>query len=304
MKIMRHLMEELMISTQKKICTSLSDVNEKSSESHPWTSEHGEGTANVFSNGGLLEKGGVNVSKMHGKIFGNMHKTLPPELQVDPTKLKYFATGMSIVLHPLSPMIPTIHANYRYFEIEDENGHVIARYFGGGTDLTPYYLFEEDAVQFHQTLKEACDKTEPRLYQKLKKEADDYFYLPHRKEHRGIGGIFSLRMADKPAEQIYEWVRDCCEAFSAGYLPIVERHKRDIYSPEQKKWQLIRRGRYVEFNLLYDAGTHFGIKAGGNIENILMSLPPNVSWEFNHQPLRGSEEEKLLKVIKNPKDWV
>lgn len=304
MESMRNLMKELMNSTQEKICTTLGEVNKKSCEPHAWLSENGRGLANIFSNGSLLEKGGVNVSTMQGKVFGDMVKMLPEEQHLNSANFNYFATGMSIVLHPYSPMIPTIHANYRYFEIEDESGKVIVWYFGGGTDLTPYYLFEEDAIHFHQSLKDACDKTEIGLYQKLKKEADDYFYLPHRKEHRGIGGIFSLRMADKSPEKIFEWVRNCSKAFTEGYMPIVEKRKHVSYSEDQKKWQLIRRGRYVEFNLLYDVGTHFGIKAGGNVENILMSLPPNVSWEFKHQPLPGSKEEELLQVIKHPRDWV
>lgn len=306
MKLMRKLMEEYVNTAQKKICNELAEINQKPCEVHPWTSDklNGGGQANIFTTGTLLEKGGVNVSTVRGKVFGEMVKMLSMEQQTAPDKYKYFATSISIVLHPYSPMVPTIHANYRYFEIEDENGQIISWFFGGGTDLTPYYLFEEDAHHFHRVLKEACDRTEKGLYEKLKIDADKYFYLPHRKEHRGIGGIFSLRMEGRPPEQIYQWVQDCLEAFTAGYLPIAKKHMDESYTPYQKKWQLLRRGRYVEFNLLHDVGTHFGIKSGGKIENILMSLPPNVSWEFNDHPSFDSPEGKLLEVIKNPRSWI
>jgi coproporphyrinogen III oxidase len=299
-------MVECVTLGQKNICQALSEIDKKQFEPHPWTSTelNGQGSANIFSNGAVLEKGGVSVSTVRGKVFGDMVKMLSIEQQIDPAKFSYFATGISIVLHPNSPMVPTIHANYRYFEIEDEKGKVVTWFFGGGTDLTPYYLFDEDGVHFHQTLKDACDPCEKGLYEKLKQEADSYFYLPHRKEHRGIGGIFSLRMDGRPAEQIYQWVENCIRAFTEGYIPIVNRRKKDAYTEAQKRWQLIRRGRYVEFNLLYDVGTHFGLKSGGNAENILMSLPPYVAWEFKHQFQPGSPEGKLMEVIKNPKKWI
>lgn len=306
MRPMRELMEDCVNNAQKSISDALTEINGKSFKPHPWTSNtlEGGGIANIFSGGNFLEKGGVNVSTVRGKVFGEMAKMLSMEQQLDSEKYKYFATGISLVLHPYSPLVPTIHANYRYFEIEDEKGQLASWFFGGGTDLTPYYLFEEDAIMFHQTLKEACDETEIGLYAKLKKEADAYFYLPHRKEHRGVGGIFSLRMKDKPAEELFKWVQNCSQAIMKGYLPIVRKRMHQEYDEFQKKWQLIRRGRYVEFNLMQDVGTQFGLKSGGHVENILMSLPPNVSWEFNFQTTAGSAEEELLTVIKNPKEWV
>ncbi len=306
MKPMRELMEECVNAAQISLCEALTDINGKSFQPHPWTSNtlQGGGTANIFTDGLLLEKGGVNVSTVRGKVFGEMTKMLSMDQQLDPDKYKYFATGVSLVLHPHSPFVPTIHANYRYFEIEDENGQLVSWFFGGGTDLTPYYLFEEDAIHFHGTLKKACDKTEIGLYEKLKKDADEYFYLPHRKEHRGVGGIFSLRMQDRPADQIFQWVQNCSQAITQGYLPIAKKRMHEPYGEFQKKWQMIRRGRYVEFNLLHDIGTQFGLKSGGHVENILMSLPPTVSWEFNFQPQPGSLEEKLVAIIKNPKKWV
>lgn len=306
-KPMRELMTTLVDETQKKICDALGDLNQNPCKSHPWSSEHtlhGRGLANIFTGGAFLEKGGVNVSRVEGKVFGDMVKMLSMEQQHNADNYSYFATGVSIVLHPHSPIVPTIHANYRYFEIEDENKQVVSSFFGGGTDLTPYYLFDEDARHFHHTLKEACDKTRPGLYEKLKKEADDYFYLPHRKEHRGIGGIFSLRMDEGTPEETFLWAKNCSQAFLDGYLPIVERRMHTPFDDKQKEWQLVRRGRYVEFNLMYDVGTHFGLKSGGNVENILMSLPLHVSWAFNYPCERGSEEEKLLNVVKHPKAWV
>ena len=307
MKPMREQMENWMINIQKKISDSLAKVNAKPYVSNPGSSDHklnGTGVANIFRGGDFLEKGGVNFSRVEGKVFGDMINMLSIEHKDNIDKYKYFATGMSLVLHPHSPMVPTIHANYRYFEVEDEKKNVVSSFFGGGTDLTPFYLFEEDSKHFHQVLKNACDKTKIGLYKKLKKEADDYFYLPHRQEHRGIGGIFSLRMNEGSQEETSQWIKNCSSAFLEGYLPIVERRKDLKYDKKQKEWQLVRRGRYVEFNLLHDVGTHFGLKSGGNVENILMSLPPSVSWEFKHTCEKSSPEEKLLEVIKNPREWV
>lgn len=307
MNSMQELMIKCVNTAQQSICDALGNINQKFCVSHPWSSKelNGGGQANIFTNGQVLEKGAVNVSTVRGKVFGQMLQLLPSkEQKIDPDKYRYFATGISIILHPYSPMVPTIHANYRYFEIKDENEQVISWFFGGGTDLTPYYLFEEDAIHFHQILKDTCDQSEKGLYEKLKKEADAYFYLPHRKEHRGIGGIFSLRMHDRSPEQIYEWVSNCCNAFIEGYIPIIKRRINNPYTEAQKKWQLIRRGRYVEFNLLYDIGTTFGIKSGGIIENILVSLPPHICWEYDFQPEAGSPEEKLLIALRTPRQWI
>ncbi len=306
MKSMQKLMEECVNTAQQDICEALGTINQKPCVIHPWASkELGGGQANVFMDGKVLEKGAVNVSTVRGKVFGEMLKMIPLDREkINPDHLKYFVTSVSLILHPYSPMVPTVHANYRYFEIEDENDQTISWFFGGGTDLTPYYLFEDDAIHFHQTLKNACDQSEKGLYEKLKKDADHYFYLPHRKEHRGIGGIFSLRMNDKPAEQIYGWVKNCCNAFIEGYVPIIKKRMHEPFTEAQKKWQLIRRGRYVEFNLLNDFGTTFGLKSGGNVENILLSLPPHVCWEYNFQAEIGSPEEKLLLTLKTPRDWI
>jgi len=307
MKAMRELMHDHVTKIQDSICYELSKINTASFESHPWKSEvlEGGGVANIFNDkGAILERGGINTSTVHGKVFGEMLKMLDEDFRATPDRYTYFATGVSVVLHPHSPFVPMVHANYRYFEIMDDRNVIVSWFFGGGADLTPYYLFEEDAEHFHSELKKACDKTGIGLYEKLKTDADSYFYLPHRKEHRGVGGIFSLRMNDKPIDELYGWVKACSEAFLTAYMPIVERRMHIPYTEKHKEWQLLRRGRYVEFNLMHDVGTQFGVKSGGHIENIFMSLPPKVAFAYNHKAENGSEEEKLMKVIKTPRDWI
>lgn len=303
---MQNLMKECVEEAQKNICNAITKINQKSNTSHPWkaTTMQGGGVANIFKGGAFLEKGGVSVSTIKGKVFSEMAKMLKVDPSIDISNATYFATGVSLVLHPHSPFIPTVHANYRYFEIENENRECLSWFFGGGQDLTPYYLFEEDAAHFHMTLQKASDKTEEGLYNKLKKAADEYFYLPHRKEHRGIGGIFALKLQDRSQDRFYEWAKSCSSSIIASYMPIVERRMHQSFTEQNKRWQLIRRGRYVEFNLMYDVGTLFGLKSGGETENILMSLPPEVSWDYRFEPKPGSEEEKLLNVIKKPREWV
>ena len=204
-------------------------------------------------------------------------------------------------------MVPTVHANWRYFEMYDDNGNIINSWFGGGQDLTPYYLFEEDAKHFHQTSKTACDKHNQDFYPKYKKQCDTYFWNDHRKEARGIGGLFfDYCKADEKMEMEdwYNFVTEVGNSFLEAYVPIVEKRKDINFTAAQKTWQEIRRGRYVEFNLVHDKGTLFGLKTNGRIESILMSLPPKVQWIYDHHPEVGSEEEKLIKVLENPKNWI
>ena len=213
---------------------------------------------------------------------------------------KFYATGTSLVLHPYSPMIPTVHANFRYLEVGNK------KWFGGGSDLTPYYLFEEDARHFHKTAKNVCDKHDNCFYSQFKKECDQYFYLPHRKEARGVGGIFYDYLGKEEPEKLenfFSFAKDYSESFLDSYLPIVERRKDEPWTETQKEFQLLRRGRYVEFNLIYDRGTLFGLRTNGRTESILMSLPPTVNWTYNYQPTAGSKEAQLLEVLKNPRDW-
>lgn len=263
--------------------------------------EGGGGRTRVIENGAVFEKGGVNISAVHG--------TLPESMQAyfKVNDVDFFACGLSLVLHPKNPFVPTVHANWRYFEMYDKSGKTVDQWFGGGQDLTPYYLFEEDARHFHQVCQAACNKHHPDYYAKFKSQCDAYFFNAHRNEARGIGGLFFDYC--RPTEQFsltrwYNFVTEVGNSFLQAYLPIVERRKKIPYHPEHRKWQEIRRGRYVEFNLVHDKGTLFGLKTNGRIESILMSLPPVVQWVYNHQPEPGSEEEKLLKSLQHPVDWV
>jgi coproporphyrinogen III oxidase len=221
---------------------------------------------------------------------------------------QWFACGLSLVIHPLNPFVPTVHCNYRMFELYNESGKVIDRWFGGGTDLTPYYLFEEDAVHFHKTYKDVCDGFDPGFYSKFKEVCDNYFVNWHRgNERRGIGGIFYDYQRPDEARNAQFWMnfgKGCGDAFIDAYIPIVEKRKNQTFSNTHKHWQEIRRGRYVEFNLVHDRGTLFGLKTNGRIESILMSLPPTVRFEYNYQPLPGSEEDKLLQACLHPRDWL
>lgn len=263
--------------------------------------EGGGGRTRVIEKGHVFEKGGVNISA----VYGSLPKTMQSYFNVG--ECDFFACGLSLVLHPKNPFVPTVHANWRYFEMYDKEGKIIDSWFGGGLDLTPYYLFEEDAEHFHTVCKKACDKHNPAFYPEYKKKCDEYFYNTHRNEARGIGGLFFdyLKADDKMSmQQWYDFVTEVGNSFLDAYIPIVEKRKNLSYTEAQRNWQEIRRGRYVEFNLIHDKGTLFGLKTNGRIESILMSLPPHVQWHYNHQPKPGSEEERLLEVLKNPKEWV
>jgi coproporphyrinogen III oxidase len=262
----------------------------------------GGGESRILSGGAIFEKGGVNISVVHGKL---------PALAAQQLKVhgeNFFACGLSLVIHPFNPFVPTVHANWRYFEVYNQDGSVEDAWFGGGTDLTPYYLFEEDAIHFHAVQRESCDAFDPTFYPKFKRQCDDYFNNHHRgDERRGIGGIFfdHCRGTEKhPLEYWESFAEVNGKAFLEAYLPIVERRRETTFSGEHKHWQEIRRGRYVEFNLLHDRGTLFGIKTNGRTESILMSLPPTVRFEYNYQPKEGSEEARLLEVLMHPKDWL
>ncbi len=263
--------------------------------------EGGGGRTRVIENGAVFEKGGVNISQVHGP--------LPPAMQhyFKVGEVDFFACGLSLVLHPKNPMVPTVHANWRYFEMYDKSGKIIDSWFGGGQDLTPYYLFDEDAKHFHEICKKACDAHNPDFYAEYKQKCDEYFWNAHRDEARGIGGLFfdyCKASEEMSMEDWYSFVTEVGNSFLASYIPIAEKRKNLAYSEAQRTWQEIRRGRYVEFNLVHDKGTLFGLKTNGRIESILMSLPPHVQWVYDHHPESGSEEERLLEVLAHPKDWV
>ncbi len=277
---------------QDEICAALEQLDgEQRFREDAWTRPGGGGgRSRVLEDGAVFEKAGVNTSA----VFGELEEAFARKLQGEGRT--FFATGISLVLHPRSPLAPTVHANFRYISQGGKG------WFGGGSDLTPYYLFDEDARHFHQTLKAVCDRHNPGYYPRFKRSCDDYFQLKHRGERRGIGGVFFENMGGNLADEM-AFVQACGKAFLPGYLPIVERRRALPFTAEQRAWQEIRRGRYVEFNLLYDRGTVFGLETNGRTESILMSLPPRVRWVYDHQPAVGSEEARLLEVLRNPKEW-
>jgi coproporphyrinogen III oxidase len=292
-------------SLQNNICDALekTDGSARFEEDDWQRSENGGGGKSmIIQNGRVFEKGGVNSSVVYGSVTDAMRT----QLKIDGSS--WFACGLSIVLHPLNPFVPTVHANWRYFELYNETGDRIDRWFGGGTDLTPYYLFKEDANHFHNTLKRTLDSFGADLYRQYKKNCDMYFANHHRNgEMRGIGGIFYdyLRPADdKDAESLFCFQETNGNAFLKAYLPIVEKRKTMGFGENEIRWQEIRRGRYVEFNLIHDRGTLFGLKTNGRTESILMSLPPRARWIYNYQPDPGSAEDELLQVCLNPKEWI
>jgi coproporphyrinogen III oxidase len=251
----------------------------------------GGGRTRVLADGGVFEKAGVNFSEVFGEMSEEFAKQVPGEGRA------FYATGISLVLHPRNPMVPTVHANFRYLAKGD------SQWFGGGSDLTPYYPVREDVVHFHRTWKTVCER-HPAVadYQKMKAECDRYFHLPHRGEARGVGGIFFDYLGGD-LEAAFAFVRDAGDRFLDSYLPIAQRRKDEPYADRHREWQLVRRGRYVEFNLLCDRGTLFGLKTGGRTESILMSLPPLVKWDYDVWPEPGSREAELVEVYLKPQDW-
>ncbi len=297
---------------QDDICNALEkeDGKAKFVEDAWQRPEGGGGKTRVISNGNVFEKGGVNTSV----VFGDVTDLMRTQLKISGDK--WFACGISLVIHPFNPFIPTVHANYRMFELYDSSSikgkdfedTLIDRWFGGGTDLTPYYLFEEDAKHFHQTYKDVCTKFNPSFYSTFKKECDDYFVNFHRgNERRGIGGIFYDHQRPDKNQDVSSWMNfseACGNAFIDAYIPLINKRKNTSFTDQHKHWQEIRRGRYVEFNLVHDRGTIFGLKTSGRTESILMSLPPTVRFEYNYQPTPGSEEDKLLQACLHPVEWL
>lgn len=258
----------------------------------------GGGVSRVLSEGAVFEKAGVNFSHVFGKALPPSATATRPEL----AGRGYQAMGVSLVVHPENPFVPTSHANFRLFATSGENP---VWWFGGGYDLTPYYGFDEDCEHWHRTAKAACDRFGPEYHPRFKQQCDDYFYLKHRDEHRGIGGLFFDDFNEGGFENGFALVRALAESYVEAYLPIVARRKALAWTEAQRRFQEYRRGRYAEFNLVYDRGTLFGLQSGvGRIESILMSLPPAVRWIYNWQAEPGSEEEKLTSYYLLPKQWV
>nr|CAG4643888.1 EOG090X04L5 [Lepidurus arcticus] len=305
---MKARMELFIMKVQAEFCRAL-EAEEK--ENHKFLvdrwlrPEGGGGVTCVIQNGTTFEKAGVNISVVHG------HLPAPAIAQMRARgkdlkgkSLPFFAAGISSVIHPRNPHVPTVHFNYRYFEVTDEEGSK-QWWFGGGTDLTPYYLVEEDAKLFHSVLKQACDSHDKGYYTRFKKWCDDYFNITHRGERRGVGGIFFDDLDSPDQESCFKFVQSCANSVIPSYLPLVRKQKNNDYTLAQREWQLLRRGRYTEFNLVYDRGTKFGLYTpGARFESILMSLPLYAKWEYMHTPDAGSPEEKLTKVLREPRDWI
>lgn len=288
---------------QDEICVGLESTDGKSKfVEEVWDRDGGGGgRTRIIQNGDVIEKGGVNFSAVHGKLPEVIKKAFGVEQD------EFFATGVSIVIHPNNPWVPIIHMNIRYFEVLGNEGNEI-RWFGGGIDLTPHYIIEDDARFFHNSLKDTCDKFNVDFYSKFKKWADDYFFIKHRNETRGIGGIFYDRINPKSSglewNEIFEFSKAVGRTFVPVYSEIINRNRAKSFTQEQKLWQYQRRSRYVEFNLVYDAGTKFGLETNGRIESILMSLPPQANWVYDFKAKVGSEEEKTLQLLKKEIDWV
>jgi coproporphyrinogen III oxidase len=322
---------ELVSALQDQICDGVAAL-ERTVAAHPggrpaaefrvdvWESEadpmsiQGGGSTRVIANGAVFEKGGVNTSVVTGT-------RLPPSVVAQRPELAghgFFAAGVSVVLHPWNPYAPTAHCNYRYFEARSPDGAPSAWWFGGGADLTPYYPELEDVRHFHGTLRAACDRHDRQFYPAFKAWCDRYFYLKHRRETRGVGGIFydyldaggfgesdarTTFAHERTSDRSFAFMADAGRAFTEAYLPIVERRARTGYGERERSFQLLRRGRYVEFNLVYDRGTHFGLQSGGRTESILMSLPPLVRWAYDEHPEPGSAEAALSAYLQ-PRDWL
>jgi coproporphyrinogen III oxidase len=279
-------------ATQDALCRELEEVDGAARfREDAWERPGGGGgISRVLQDGAVFEKAGVSFSDVHGELSPDFARRVGGEGD------RFTATGLSVVVHPLSPMVPTAHLNVRMVRRGD------AAWFGGGSDLTPHYLFEEDCVHFHRALRDACERHEPGSYARHKRAADAYFHLRHRGEHRGVGGIFFEDEGRELGREL-AFAKDVASAFAAAYLPIVARRRDLPYGEDERRWQEIRRGRYVEFNLVLDRGTVFGLETGGRTESVLMSLPPRVRWIYGHAPAPGSREAALLEVLRAPRDW-
>jgi len=284
---------------QDHICEALerADGNAKFHEDNWQREGGGGGRSRVIQGGSVIEKGGV----MYSAVWGDLHEKMLASMGLI-EKVDFFATGVSIVIHPQSPLVPIIHMNVRYFEMS--NGTF---WFGGGIDLTPHYVAEEDAIWFHQSLKNACDKHDKTYYEKFKTWADDYFFNTHRNETRGIGGIFfDYQKTDETRnkQQLFDFVKEIAESFLPIYTHFMKKNRHLPFTEKEKTFQLLRRGRYVEFNLVHDRGTKFGLETNGRTESILMSMPPVANWVYDYHAVEGSEEEKTLGLLKKGINWV
>ncbi|NJD07929.1 MAG: oxygen-dependent coproporphyrinogen oxidase [Methylococcaceae bacterium] len=294
--------KQYLMELQDRICASLEGEESKVrfiEDNWQYASGVGGGRTRVLSGGETFEQGGVNFSHVVGL-------NLPPSATASRPGLAgrgFQAVGVSLVIHPCNPYVPTSHANVRFF-IAEKEGEEPIWWFGGGFDLTPFYPFEEDVIDWHRSAKAACDPFGSDVYPRYKKWCDDYFFLKHRNETRGVGGLFFDDLNEWGFERSFEFMRSVGDRYIGGYLPIVQKRRNTPYGERERQFQLYRRGRYVEFNLVYDRGTIFGLQSGGRTESILMSLPPVVNWRYNWKPEPGSAEENLYQNYLKPKDWL
>ena len=294
--------KDFLLELQSSICDGLEALDPSANaQTDGWDREKGgSGISRVISNGEIFEKGGVNFSHVFGDAMPASATATRPEL----AGRAWQAMGVSLVIHPSNPFVPTSHANFRMFVAEKE-GEEPTWWFGGGYDLTPYYGFEEDCIYWHQKAKDACKDFGDQYHPQFKKQCDEYFQIKHRNEPRGIGGLFFDDFNELGFDQSFEFVKSMANSFLDAYLPIVNRRKDVAYTDHHKQFQEYRRGRYAEFNLVYDRGTIFGLQSGvGRIESILMSLPPVVRWIYDWQAEEGSDEEKLTAEFLKPREWV
>jgi coproporphyrinogen III oxidase len=296
-----HKVQTYLLALQDRICSALETEDRRARfVEDEWTRmDGGGGRTRVLRDGGIFEQAGVGFSHVYGKNLPASATALRPEL----AGRTFQAMGVSLVIHPLNPFVPTSHCNVRFF-IAEKDGAEPVWWFGGGFDLTPYYPFVEDAVHWHQTAKTACDLYDAEYYPRYKKWCDEYFFLKHRNETRGIGGLFFDDMNTRGFDHSFAFMRSVGDAYLDAYLPIVQRRRHTQYGERERDFQLYRRGRYVEFNLVYDRGTLFGLQSGGRTESILMSLPPLVKWRYNWRPEPGSPEATLYSDFLRPREWL
>lgn len=280
---------------QNRLCQELEGIDAKAKfKVDNWTSETvSEASTRVITDGGFIEQGAVNFSLIDGGVLPKSASTKYPEL----AGKKFQATGVSLIIHPLNPYVPTTHFNIRFFQCGE------TWWFGGGFDLTPYYGFDEDCAHWHNSAKNACDPFGENIYPEFKKHCDEYFYLKHRDEPRGIGGLFFDDLHRWDFDTSFDFIKSIGDNFMGAYIPIVQRRKDTPFGERERDFQLYRRGRYVEFNLLQDRGTLFGIQSKGRTESILVSMPPKVAWRYNWQPEAGSPEETLYEKYLTPREW-
>lgn len=292
--------KHFLLELQNRICIAFENQETSAKfQKDQWTQHNIDGFSCILENGQVFEKAGVNFSC----VMSDHLPAAATTKRIDLIGASFEAMGVSAVIHPHNPFVPTAHLNVRYFQAKKLNGEIVW-WFGGGYDLTPYYGFDEDCVHWHQAAKNICDKSDPNFYARFKKNADDYFFIKHRNEYRGIGGLFFDDLNELSFNDCFTFLKNVGNGFIDAYIPIVVKRKSHAFDETHKAFQQYRRGRYVEFNLIYDRGTLFGLQMKGRAESILMSLPPRVEWKYNFMPEKNSPEEKLTQYYLKPRAWV